>query len=651
MNVKVSRNDTCPCGSGKKYKRCCGAQKAVSITQVLENEIDDLQKRILHFAYNYYEVEIGEAFEDFQQYLHIEDENEEEFYYFVYSIWFSLFVKLDDGKTILEKFIAAETGKIKRPKLKEILKSWTTARTIAGKITGSENNTLTVEDGFSSEKFEAIVTNMKTSYDIGSFFIGMLLPFERKYVFFPSPFDLPDLPFEQAVGFIQQTSRNAGYQSPQAFLNDFFMEIMNDLPTVGGIVDTDEMEWPAPVYKEVADRFQQRLESFGEPAAIIDLGVILWYQFCQKKQKRIQNPELYVAALHYLISTFIPLESEYTQKGIAKLYGVSVGTVSAIYREMDDVLEEEITKIIEMPYEEEHEQSPVTQFNFQKGPMATERFLHEALAEVEGKNFDNINEINEFMNKRLNNPAPKKAAKGKKERAMELVYDAFEEEGKQRYKLAKEALELNPNCADAYVILAEGVASLEEALGLYEKGMKAGEKELGKAFFKENKGHFWGLIETRPFMRAKLHYAEALYQLGKINEAAKQYEEILELNPNDNQGARYSLFIAYLDKGNLRNAHKLLEQYEEGTAQGLYNKLLLELLEHGFTTKATELLKEAKNQNKHVMAFLTGKKRLPKLAPDYYGFGDENEAIIYADMHLQLWEKMMGLQEWLLSSK
>ncbi len=23
--VKVGRNDPCPCGSGKKYKRCCGA--------------------------------------------------------------------------------------------------------------------------------------------------------------------------------------------------------------------------------------------------------------------------------------------------------------------------------------------------------------------------------------------------------------------------------------------------------------------------------------------------------------------------------------------------------------------------------------------------------------------------------------------------
>ena len=26
--VKVGRNDPCPCGSGKKYKKCCGANEA-----------------------------------------------------------------------------------------------------------------------------------------------------------------------------------------------------------------------------------------------------------------------------------------------------------------------------------------------------------------------------------------------------------------------------------------------------------------------------------------------------------------------------------------------------------------------------------------------------------------------------------------------
>ena len=49
MMKSVGRNESCPCGSGKKYKKCCGAKEAVSITHVIEGEVDDLQKRLIHF--------------------------------------------------------------------------------------------------------------------------------------------------------------------------------------------------------------------------------------------------------------------------------------------------------------------------------------------------------------------------------------------------------------------------------------------------------------------------------------------------------------------------------------------------------------------------------------------------------------------------
>lgn len=28
QNTKAGRNDACPCGSGRKYKKCCGVKKA-----------------------------------------------------------------------------------------------------------------------------------------------------------------------------------------------------------------------------------------------------------------------------------------------------------------------------------------------------------------------------------------------------------------------------------------------------------------------------------------------------------------------------------------------------------------------------------------------------------------------------------------------
>ena len=54
-NEKVGRNDPCPCGSGKKYKRCCLAKEepkahpSAPATMVTEEE-DRLTKRLVSFA-------------------------------------------------------------------------------------------------------------------------------------------------------------------------------------------------------------------------------------------------------------------------------------------------------------------------------------------------------------------------------------------------------------------------------------------------------------------------------------------------------------------------------------------------------------------------------------------------------------------------
>jgi SEC-C motif len=656
MKEKISRNEPCPCGSGKKYKKCCGAKEAVSITGMIETEIEALQKQILQFAAYYYGDDLQEDFADFEEHFIMQEEQEKKFYELMHAVWFILFEPLEDGDTILEKFITMEAGKISRPKLRGILRSWTEAKTFAGTVIDIENNKLTVENGLTSEVITAVIANQAFEMKKGYFIVGVILPYEQKYVFFPTAFELPELEPELGIGYIKDSSLEFGYESPSEYFTDFFLQILHDLPMLGAGNSIDTLEWPAPIYKEVAEIFQKELESRGESDLVVQTGVLLWSMFCQKKQKRIKNPAIYVAALDYLISSIAPVEMEYSQKELGEQYGVSAGTISSVYREMERELESELTDLMGMVYGADEVPSgpnrapaQVLQFSspHQQGPLATERFMQEALADIQEQNFENIEEINEFMNKRMNEPAVKKAPKGNKERAQQLIYDAFEAEGKERYELANAALTLNPNSSDAYVILAEVAESLEEATFLYKKGMMAGENELGKSFFKENKGHFWGLLETRPFMRAKAHYADAVYQLGMEFVARKQYEEILELNPMDNQGVRYSLFPIYMENGDLKKAEKLLEKYDEGAAHGLFNQLLLELSKNGITPRATKLLKDAKKENKHVINFLTGKKRLPKKLPDYYGMGDENEAIIYADAHLHLWKKINGIQDWL----
>src|SRR5713226_6551800 len=149
--------------------------------------------------------------------------------------------------------------------------------------------------------------------------------------------------------------------------------------------------------------------------------------------------------------------------------------------------------------------------------------------------------------------------------AQELMYDAWERTSRRdRVALAHKALAMSPLCADAYVLLAEEEAkSADEALEYYRKGVEVAEQALGTKRFKECAGHFWGFLETRPYMRARAGLAATLYAHGEIDVAMSHYQDMLTLNPNDNQGIRYVLARCLMRKGDTDALKKLLKQYDE----------------------------------------------------------------------------------------
>jgi tetratricopeptide (TPR) repeat protein len=114
----------------------------------------------------------------------------------------------------------------------------------------------------------------------------------------------------------------------------------------------------------------------------------------------------------------------------------------------------------------------------------------------------------------------------------------------KQHQLAQKALQLSAECIDAYVILAEHATHLQEAYDLYIKGTKIGERQLATELSRDI-GHFWGIVETRPYMRAHFGLALAAWQLGQHDEAIQRLWRHLELNPNDSQGAR-DVLLGYL---------------------------------------------------------------------------------------------------------
>jgi tetratricopeptide (TPR) repeat protein len=233
-------------------------------------------------------------------------------------------------------------------------------------------------------------------------------------------------------------------------------------------------------------------------------------------------------------------------------------------------------------------------------------------------------------------------------KAQDLMYEAFEtQDPTERVEIARKALAISSDCADAYVVLAENTRNHKEILELFEKGVAAGERAVGPDAFRDDVGHFWGRLETRPYMRAREGLASILWTMGRRDEAIAHLQDMLRLNPNDNQGVRYTLAGWLLAEKRDDELARLLQQYDEQSTYWAYSRALLAFRQHGDAPDSRTLLRRAREANPHVPAYLLGQKPLPGEQPGWYSSGDRNEAIFYAGTALGGWKETPGATAWL----
>jgi tetratricopeptide (TPR) repeat protein len=245
--------------------------------------------------------------------------------------------------------------------------------------------------------------------------------------------------------------------------------------------------------------------------------------------------------------------------------------------------------------------------------------------------------------------APRRAST-EQERAQDLADDARQTRGRRRLKLAKRAIELWPDCADAWNVLAESERDPGRRAELFGKGMAAGERALGAKAFKEMAGHFWGVLETRPYMRARVGLAMALEALGRYEEAAEHYREMLRLNPGDNQGVRELLGPALLRLKRWEELDALLEQYPERSAAHAYLAALAAFAREGDTPASRAKAAAAVKVNRWARKYLSGEAE-PAAVPALYSPGSPEEGVVCFDEQGELWEQTPGAQQWLRRQK
>ncbi len=239
-------------------------------------------------------------------------------------------------------------------------------------------------------------------------------------------------------------------------------------------------------------------------------------------------------------------------------------------------------------------------------------------------------------------------------KAQHVIYDAWEQRTKRgRLAFARKALRLSPLCADAYVILAEDAAgSEEERRDVFARGVAAGELALGPKEFKTCAGSFWGVLETRPYMRARAGLAGALLRLGDREGAVAHWRAMLKLNPNDNQGVRYLLAAELLRRDDMPALNRLLAAYkDEWSVVWLYTRALLAFREgQSGTADTAALVADAREANPHVPGILSGAEPPVASRESYVTLGGADEATWYVEEHGPAWQATPGAIAWLTAA-
>ncbi|TSC94087.1 MAG: hypothetical protein CEN87_640 [Parcubacteria group bacterium Licking1014_1] len=162
----------------------------------------------------------------------------------------------------------------------------------------------------------------------------------------------------------------------------------------------------------------------------------------------------------------------------------------------------------------------------------------------------------------------------KEKNEVDFYYDAMEhldgtkKSAKEALEILFEALKIDSDCAQTHVGLACAYGEFGDKTKTREHIKKAFE-ETRKKFPKWPKELSWGVIENRAYLRAIQWMADEYANCGEKEEAEELYKLLLKLNPNDNQGVRYTLSGLYAGI----SGEEINSMFDEGNKKQNWDKL------------------------------------------------------------------------------
>jgi tetratricopeptide (TPR) repeat protein len=219
----------------------------------------------------------------------------------------------------------------------------------------------------------------------------------------------------------------------------------------------------------------------------------------------------------------------------------------------------------------------------------------------------------------------------------------------------QDLLQQHPEHLDVHDSLAhvyEEIGQDDRAKALLEEAVRLGRRAFPQAF---QSGDLleWGWLENRPFLRCLCSLGLRYEREGRREETLAIYQELLSLNPNDNQGVR-ALAVTVLFT--LKRPDAVLQvcaSYpNDGMPELAYGRALA-LFQRGRAEEAARALTDAIQWRPLVANELlkTTHRRPKSTMPGYITMGGADEAYEYWQQHRRFWEETEGALAWVAETR
>jgi tetratricopeptide (TPR) repeat protein len=212
----------------------------------------------------------------------------------------------------------------------------------------------------------------------------------------------------------------------------------------------------------------------------------------------------------------------------------------------------------------------------------------------------------------------------------------------------RELIREYPEHLDAYHHLAltwYRQGQLGRAAEAWRRGVELALKLFPARFSMKRDRLLWGFVENRPFLRLYHGHGIALLRRGQTEPALEVFNNLLSLNPNDNQGVRAMVVEADFELGRSRAVLELCDRYpHDGLAQLMFGRALA-LFQLGRLKETARAFRRA-SRCWPLIARELGEQRHPRRSNwdpgEGVALGTEDQAYVYWREHGKFWRETPG---------